>query len=61
MVHETFLRADESHTHNGIAEHKDVETTMIYTHVLKEAGRASEVRRMRFESFWQKAILSGTE
>ncbi len=23
---------------NGIAEHKEVETTMIYTHVLKERG-----------------------
>lgn len=41
----------------GIAQHKDVEPTINYTHVLKE-GNLSEVRVMRFESFglWQKAI-----
>jgi hypothetical protein len=27
---------------NRIAEHKDVETTMIYTHGLKEEGNVSE-------------------
>jgi site-specific recombinase XerD len=35
---------------SGIVEHKDVDTTMIYTHVFKEVGRVSEVRRMRCES-----------
>jgi hypothetical protein len=40
---------------NGIAEHKNVETTMIQSGVVK--GKVvSEVRQMRFE-FLQKAIF----
>jgi hypothetical protein len=36
---------------NGIAVHKHVETTIIYTRVLNRSGKA--ISSPRLESFWQ--------
>jgi len=37
----------------GIAGYKYVKTAIVHMHVGSEVGRLSEVRQMRFASFWQ--------